>query len=88
MRIACFADIHANLPALEAVIADARERGASHVLGLGDVVGYGPQPVEALARFREVASAAVLGNHDAAGFLTLHSSMRLPEKPLNALRSP
>lgn len=66
MRIACFADIHANLPALEAVIADARERGASHVLGLGDVVGYGPQPVEALARFREVASAAVLGNHDAA----------------------
>lgn len=66
MRIAFIADVHANLPALEAVIADAREHRATHLLCLGDVIGYGPQPVETLARIREVASGVILGNHDAA----------------------
>lgn len=66
MRIAFIADVHANLPALEAVIADAREHGATHLLCLGDIVGYGPQPVETLKRIREVASGVILGNHDAA----------------------
>ena len=66
MRIAFIADVHANLPALEAVISDAREHGATHLLCLGDVVGYGPQPAETLARNRKVASGVLLGNHDAA----------------------
>ena len=66
MRIAFIADVHANLPALEAVIADAREHGATHLICLGDVVGYGPQPIETLARIRKVASGVLLGNHDAA----------------------
>ena len=66
MRIAFIADVHANLPALEAVIADAREHGATHLLCLGDIVGYGPQPAKTLERIREVASGIVLGNHDAA----------------------
>ena len=66
MRVAFFSDIHGNLPALEAVIADARAHGATHVISLGDVVGYGPQPAEVLALLRSVASAGVLGNHDAA----------------------
>ena len=66
MRIAFFSDVHANLPALEAVIEDARARGATHVICLGDIVGYGPQPAETLARLRAVADAVVLGNHDAA----------------------
>ena len=66
MRIAFIADVHANLPALEAVISDARTHGASHLLCLGDVVGYGPQPVETLKRIREIASGVLLGNHDAA----------------------
>jgi predicted phosphodiesterase len=66
MRIAFIADVHANLPALEAVIADAREHGATHLLCLGDIVGYGPQPLKTLARIREVASGVLLGNHDAA----------------------
>lgn len=66
MRVAFFADVHANLPALEAALADARERGATHLIHLGDAVGYGPQPAETLARLRQVAAAAVLGNHDAA----------------------
>lgn len=66
MRIAFITDIHANLPALEAVIADAREHKATHLLCLGDIVGYGPQPIETLARIRNVASGVLLGNHDAA----------------------
>lgn len=66
MRIAFFSDVHANLPALEAVIEDARARGATHVICLGDIVGYGPQPSETLARLRAVADAVVMGNHDAA----------------------
>ncbi len=66
MRVAFLSDIHGNLPALEAVIADARSHGVTHVICLGDCVGYGPQPEETLALVRRVASACVMGNHDAA----------------------
>ncbi len=66
MRIAILSDIHANMPALEAVVEDAREHGATHMICLGDIVGYGPQPVETLARVRELSNGTVLGNHDAA----------------------
>ncbi len=66
MRVAILSDVHANLPALEAVIADAREHSATHLICLGDIVGYGPQPVETLRRIREVSNATVMGNHDAA----------------------
>lgn len=66
MRVAFFSDIHANLPALEAALDDARAHGATHLINLGDVVGYGPEPAECVARVRTVASASVLGNHDAA----------------------
>ncbi len=66
MRIAFFADIHGNLPALEAALEDARERGVTHMICLGDIVGYGPQPIECLERVRKVASGTVIGNHDAA----------------------
>lgn len=66
MRVAFFADIHGNLPALTAALEDARERGATHLICLGDIVGYGPQPLECLALVRQVASGTVIGNHDAA----------------------
>ncbi len=66
MRIAILSDIHANLVALETVIADAREHSATHMVCLGDIVGYGPQPLETLARVRELSNGTVLGNHDAA----------------------
>lgn len=78
MRVAFFSDIHGNLPALEAVIADARAHGATHVIGLGDTVGYGPQPAEALALLRSVASAGVLGNHDAAACGLLNPALFNP----------
>jgi hypothetical protein len=62
---ALISDIHGNLQALEAVIADFRERGITECVCLGDIVGYGGNPVECLERVREVCQHSLLGNHDA-----------------------
>jgi diadenosine tetraphosphatase ApaH/serine/threonine PP2A family protein phosphatase len=64
MRIAVLSDIHANLPALDAVLADAGQVDA--VWHLGDVVGYGPDPDGVVNRLRELGAIGVRGNHDAA----------------------
>ena len=64
MRIAVLSDIHANLTALDAVLADAGQVDA--VWQLGDIVGYGPQPDAVVERLREVGATGVRGNHDAA----------------------
>ena len=64
MRIAVLSDIHANLPALDAVLADAGEVDA--VWHLGDVVGYGPDPDGVVGRLRAIGAVGVRGNHDAA----------------------
>jgi len=65
IRIAFISDIHGNLPALNAVCEDARHRGASHILHLGDLVGFGPFPEEAIRRIREESITGVAGNIDA-----------------------
>ena len=57
MRIAVISDIHANLHALEAVLADIDRRGADEIWCLGDVVGYGPRPNECVDLVRERADA-------------------------------
>jgi predicted phosphodiesterase len=65
MRILVISDIHANLTALEAVIADAGEIDAAWCLG--DVVGYGPDPNECVERIQELPDLiCLIGNHDAA----------------------
>jgi len=64
MRFAIFSDIHANLEALEAVLADARQRKCTHFVCLGDVVGYNANPHECLERVRELDCPTVKGNHD------------------------
>ncbi len=66
MRYAIVSDIHANLRAWEAVLADLRSQNVDTIICLGDVVGYGPQPAEVLAAVRAETSHFVLGNHDAA----------------------
>lgn len=74
MRILVISDIHANLTALDAVLADAGEVDA--VWCLGDVVGYGPDPNECIARLAALPNLVCLqGNHDAAaiGELPLES---------------
>ena len=64
MRYAVFSDIHANLEALEAILADAGRRSPDAHLCLGDMVGYGPDPNECTARVRGLRAAVVAGNHD------------------------
>jgi diadenosine tetraphosphatase ApaH/serine/threonine PP2A family protein phosphatase len=64
VRYAILSDVHANLESLE--VALARLAPADGVLCLGDIVGYGPNPNECVAKIRERASETVLGNHDVA----------------------
>jgi diadenosine tetraphosphatase ApaH/serine/threonine PP2A family protein phosphatase len=64
MRIAVLSDIHANLLALDAVLAHAGTVDA--VWHLGDVVGYGPDPDGVVDRLRAIGAQGVRGNHDAA----------------------
>lgn len=66
MKIAVLADIHANLEALEAVLADLESMTVDRVVCLGDMVGYGPDPEAVVARIMELDVVALLGNHEAA----------------------
>ena len=58
------ADIHGNLAALEAVLADIEKIGADQLVCLGDVASGGPQPRETLRRVRELGCPVVMGNAD------------------------
>jgi putative phosphoesterase len=64
MRIAVVSDIHANLPALEAALAEIRRRHADRVIVAGDVVGNGRQPAEVIALLRRLGFPAIRGNAD------------------------
>jgi diadenosine tetraphosphatase ApaH/serine/threonine PP2A family protein phosphatase len=64
VTIAVLSDVHSNLEALEAVLADARQAGASRVWCLGDIVGYGADPNGVVERLESSVQAAVAGNHD------------------------
>lgn len=66
MRIAILTDIHANLPALETVLADVDRSNIDYMACLGDIVGYGGRPDECCDLIRERAQSVVVGNHDAA----------------------
>ncbi|OBS08311.1 hypothetical protein Thpro_022561 [Acidihalobacter prosperus] len=63
-RFALLADVHANRPALQAVLRDIDARGIASGLVLGDVVGYGPHPRECIAMLRERGYTVIQGNHD------------------------
>lgn len=65
MKYALISDIHANLPALEAVLADIDRRAeADAIYHLGDLVGYAPWPNEVVAVLRDRAVPGVAGNYD------------------------
>ena len=64
MRLAILSDIHSNLEAFEAVLADARTRECTQFVCLGDVVGYNANPHECVDRVREMDCPIVKGNHD------------------------
>ena len=65
MRYLILTDIHANLEALEACVANARVRGFDRTLVLGDLVGYGADPNAVVSRVQELEPLAIVrGNHD------------------------
>lgn len=66
MIVALLSDIHANLEALQAVLADMKSRGAEKALGLGDYIGFNGNPSECVNLVRPYLLAAVRGNHEAA----------------------
>jgi predicted phosphodiesterase len=64
-KIAVLADIHGNLPALDAVLAKISAEGIERIVCLGDVATLGPQPREVIARVRALGCPVVMGNTDA-----------------------
>lgn len=64
MRIAFFSDIHANLPALEAVLADLDRQQPDFVYCLGDLAGYNIWPNEVISEIRKRKIPTLVGNYD------------------------
>ncbi|MDX8377336.1 MAG: metallophosphoesterase family protein [Mariprofundales bacterium] len=58
------ADVHANIAALETALNYLHAQGVQDILMLGDVVGYGPHPIECIERLQQVGAVCIRGNHD------------------------
>ena len=89
MKYAVMSDIHANPAALVRAVDDAEMNGVDGFICLGDIVGYGPYPNEAITLSREVfAEKVVLGNHDAAIVreMSMDSFSRRAQKSILAQR--
>ena len=65
---AIVSDIHGNLEAFTAVLAEIERRGVQHLVCLGDIVGYGPNPRECMDLVIQRCRASLMGNHDFAVF--------------------
>ncbi|MFM8982866.1 MAG: metallophosphoesterase family protein [Spartobacteria bacterium] len=66
---AIFSDIHGNIDALSAVLADTDQFPVRGMFCLGDIVGYGPEPASCVQRVMDTCAITVLGNHEAMLFL-------------------
>ncbi|MCA9286103.1 MAG: metallophosphoesterase family protein [Phycisphaerales bacterium] len=64
MRTAIISDIHANLAALQTVLAHIDEQSVDRIICLGDIVGYGPDPVECVDLVAKRCEWSLMGNHD------------------------
>ena len=64
MKVALIGDVHANLPALEAVLAHAHEQGVEAIWNVGDFVGYGAFPDEVVRLLRKKDVLSIVGNYD------------------------
>ena len=79
MRAAILADIHSNIEAFQAVLSDAANRGGmDEVWSLGDVVGYGPDPVKCIALLNSYDYTCVAGNHDWAAIGKIDTTLFNP----------
>jgi len=86
MRIAVVSDIHGNLTALEAVIADLRGVGADLIVHGGDLVGSGSRPAEVIDRIRDLKWPGVAGNTDEMLWAPERLTVVLKSPQLHALR--
>lgn len=85
MRFALLADIHSNLAAFESVLKDLETRGGfDKIWCLGDMVGYGPQPNECIARLRQFDHVCIAGNHDWAAIGKMDTFEFNPEAAIAA----
>ncbi len=66
VKLALISDIHANLEALEATLADIGSQAVDRIVCLGDIVGYNTRPAECLALMRRENIECIAGNHDLA----------------------
>ncbi|MEI6273591.1 MAG: metallophosphoesterase family protein [Phycisphaerae bacterium] len=66
MRIAIISDIHGNLEALQTVLADIDSKGVDGIISLGDIIGYGPDPVACVDLVASRCKWSLMGNHDFA----------------------
>jgi predicted phosphodiesterase len=64
MRYLILSDIHSNVEAFEACVQRAKQAGYDSVLCCGDIVGYGPSPIEAVDGIRALNAITIRGNHD------------------------
>ena len=89
MKCAVMSDVHANPAALARAVDDARSCGVEAYVCLGDIVGYGPSPDEAITLSREVfGNRVVVGNHDSALLyeMSMGSFSRRAQKSISAQR--
>jgi len=64
VRTAILSDIHGNLEALQAVLEDVGQRNIDRCISLGDILGYGPDPVQCVDLVAEKCEWSLMGNHD------------------------
>jgi diadenosine tetraphosphatase ApaH/serine/threonine PP2A family protein phosphatase len=62
--LAIISDVHGNLEALTAVLADIKAKDITRMICLGDIIGYGPNPVECVDLVRQNCEWSLMGNHD------------------------
>lgn len=101
MRYALIADVHGNLEALEAVLLSVEKEKIDQILCVGDIVGYGADPIECIHLVKDKCSKSICGNHDSAAIgvtdidffnpfakeAVLWTSERLSEEEINYLAS-
>jgi predicted phosphodiesterase len=75
MRYGLFSDVHSNLEALKAVLADFQKENLDKIFFLGDAVGYGPDPNECVSLINEVAEIKLMGNHDYAALGLIETNL-------------
>jgi predicted phosphodiesterase len=66
MRLAVISDIHGNMEALTAVLADIAPSEVDEIISLGDNIGYGPEPSEVIRCLKNLKIPSVIGNHELA----------------------